>query len=310
MFNDSTCLQKDTIIPNYTLDSLPSVVLTENFTTNTINVVIDSLNVSRDTSSFQMNSLCRPQEERFALHINTPDTTLCPEDSVYISAVSAATSVRWYLNKIDKEPEFFGKTILADSAAMYIAFVEGTCSRPPSIDTVNISYYPDPNLKIVADKDTFYVEDTLSLRATSNQVRNYAVNWFVNDHFINEGDSLNYYLPQEGIYDVSVKYTGPGGCILNRKKTFEVNKQYLKIPNIFTPNGDGINDIFKPAFDYRFHLDISIYNRYGKLVATPQNSVWDGTTNSGAMAAEGVYFYVIKIPYNGQMHKGSVTLMR
>lgn len=96
------------------------------------------------------------------------------------------------------------------------------------------------------------------------------------------------------------------------------NDCYISVPNVFTPNGDGVNDFFFPrqllsAGMTRF--DMSIYNRWGQLLFqsnTLEGRGWDGTFK-GVPQPEGVYIYTIDAAFkDGQQeqHKGNVTLMR
>lgn len=67
------------------------------------------------------------------------------------------------------------------------------------------------------------------------------------------------------------------------------------IPNVFTPNGDGINELFDIKGINLTRYDCSVFNRWGKQVfnSTDVKSKWDGKIN-GNPAEEGTYFYVIK----------------
>ncbi|MEZ5173113.1 MAG: gliding motility-associated C-terminal domain-containing protein [Bacteroidia bacterium] len=68
------------------------------------------------------------------------------------------------------------------------------------------------------------------------------------------------------------------------------------VPNSFTPNGDGINDEWKPVGSRIKDLSIQIFNRWGELIATVTDPLgsWDGTTKSGNIAQEGVYTYTLR----------------
>ena len=70
------------------------------------------------------------------------------------------------------------------------------------------------------------------------------------------------------------------------------------LPNTFTPNGDGANDLFIP-YPYRFiaRVEMNIFNLWGQLVFTTENPDlnWDGTNLSGKDLAEGTYFYTCKV---------------
>ncbi len=86
------------------------------------------------------------------------------------------------------------------------------------------------------------------------------------------------------------------------------------IPNIFTPNGDGINDYFTVEPTNIIEFELIIYNRWGREIFISNNlSIkWDGTVNENP-AAEGTYFYLMKAKGKDrkefQLH-GSITLLR
>ena len=71
---------------------------------------------------------------------------------------------------------------------------------------------------------------------------------------------------------------------------------FLEMPNIFTPNGDGVNDVFSPVIISEissWHL--IIVDRWGKVVfesSDPEN-YWDGINVKGEMSSDGVYFWVM-----------------
>ena len=90
----------------------------------------------------------------------------------------------------------------------------------------------------------------------------------------------------------------------------------LRIPNVFTPNGDGENDFLTIiALSQINEIEVNIYNRWGKKVfETDQlNNFWDGKTISGIDATEGTYFYtigVIDLLDKTKIFNGSFTLFR
>ncbi|QEC74887.1 T9SS type B sorting domain-containing protein [Mucilaginibacter ginsenosidivorax] len=84
----------------------------------------------------------------------------------------------------------------------------------------------------------------------------------------------------------------------------------LKIPNIFTPNGDGANDTWViPNLSFDAQCKVTVYNRFGAIVF---NSIgyanpWDGKTNSGSVPAA-TYYYIINS--RGKKFSGNVTVLR
>ncbi len=74
------------------------------------------------------------------------------------------------------------------------------------------------------------------------------------------------------------------------------NCSFYKLPNIFTPNGDEINDYFQPIKPYYFvtEINIKIFNRWGQLLFETNDPEinWDGiNARTGKMVSDGVYFY-------------------
>ena len=85
----------------------------------------------------------------------------------------------------------------------------------------------------------------------------------------------------------------------------------LKLPNVFTPNNDGINDFFIPVELIGINdFEITIYNRWGNLVYESVNKLyWDGKYK-GKDCSEGVYFWVIRTNEEVKIKKGSVSIFR
>jgi gliding motility-associated-like protein len=72
-----------------------------------------------------------------------------------------------------------------------------------------------------------------------------------------------------------------------------------QLPNVFTPNGDGSNDLFHPfPFTSVERIDIQIFNRWGKLIFETEDPqvLWDGkNANSKQDAPDGVYYYICDV---------------
>lgn len=87
------------------------------------------------------------------------------------------------------------------------------------------------------------------------------------------------------------------------------------IPEAFTPNGDGTNDLFQPVFTFiPTDYEMRIYNRWGNVVFETSNYTepWDGKEPNGNSARTGSYIYIIKIetPNNQIIEKrGNITVV-
>jgi gliding motility-associated-like protein len=82
------------------------------------------------------------------------------------------------------------------------------------------------------------------------------------------------------------------------------------LPNVFTPNGDGSNDLFIP-FPYRFvdRIDLKVFNRWGQLVfeTTNPDIQWDGKNLNGKELADGAYHYICYV-YEQPSSSGGQTV--
>ena len=80
------------------------------------------------------------------------------------------------------------------------------------------------------------------------------------------------------------------------------------IPNVFSPNGDGSNDLFLITTDSEYSLNI--YNRWGEVIYTSDyRQFWDGRTDAGELSPEGTYYYLLVLE-SGEVYQGHLTLVR
>jgi len=112
--------------------------------------------------------------------------------------------------------------------------------------------------------------------------------------------------------DYKLTVTDVNGC--TAKVIYKVVSwcKEIIVANAFTPNGDGINDLWYVAgLENDPSATITIYNRYGVLVFQTRglNPVWDGRYK-GTDVPVGVYYYQIKSSKSDKPLKGSVTLIR
>ena len=89
----------------------------------------------------------------------------------------------------------------------------------------------------------------------------------------------------------------------------------LVMPNVFSPDDDGVNDTWHLVHNKLIEADISIYNRWGILICKMDriNMEWAGRTTSGAEAPDGTYYCIIKGKFStgiNVVRKGFITLVR
>ncbi len=109
-----------------------------------------------------------------------------------------------------------------------------------------------------------------------------------------------------------IKGTNEGGCSVVQAITIVVNEPPIVAPNAFSPNGDGVNDVWEiPVLNIYPDCSVEIYNRLGQLIyrSTGTYKPWNGKYN-GIDQPVATYYYIIKpdplLPPVG----GSVTIVR
>ncbi len=203
------------------------------------------------------------------------DTLICVGDTIYLDASFPNSSYEWNVGSTDS-------ILTVTQAWTYIVNV--TNSFGTDSDTIVVSWIdiPQPDFG-----ETQYVcfGDSLILNATS-----YEGNYLWNDNSTDPSLTVT----QEGSYSVQVSnLCGFGADTVS--VLYEDCTPEIVMPNVFTPDNDGLNDIFLPVVaEDLLDPSLVILNRWGNKMheTTDLQEGWNGTLN-GKPCAEGVYFFII-----------------
>ena len=126
-----------------------------------------------------------------------------------------------------------------------------------------------------------------------------------------------YQFQKPGTYRLSLTVTNEeAGCqSTDSSLVVTVSEAELGFPNAFTPNGDGANDLFLPAFRSLRTYNLTIFNRWGRRVfeTSDPKEGWDGKINGREASAGTYYFYATAEAFESGVvlrRHGSVTLLR
>jgi len=191
--------------------------------------------------------------------------------------------------------------ITVKDSGLYI--VEATTVCDTLKDSIRVLLNPELNVSFGMDKrvaKTF--EDIQLIRNERNGV---AVEWSFGDGGKAMGDTAVYQYQVAGNYIIQLIVTSAEGCQFISEQQIVIQPSDYSIPNVFSPNNDGINDEFKPLGKDIKSYRLRIYDRWGKEVFSKRETAWDGRSKDGRRMKEGVYFYVITLKWN---HGGSINL--
>ncbi len=156
--------------------------------------------------------------------------------------------------------------------------------------------------------------------STDKQFKSIMFKSFDRDFRYTFNDKGTYYVKVE-VSNATVSEDYKLGCTQVKEYQIDVLESKLEVPNVFTPNGDGKNDLFKVAYKSIVKFHGWIYNQWGRLVYewTDPALGWDGTIN-GKDAPDGAYMYIIEATGDDKdeqtgkqityLRKGSVSIVR
>jgi len=189
-------------------------------------------------------------------------------------------------------------------------------------DTLNVTVLPNFMVRIVTDPDTTRVAlgEPILLDAfvPGLNVDDFSFEWLEDntDPVGNTQQITVTPVPTDSFVTYVVTVVSPSGCIQTEAITFTIVPPTIKVPNAFTPNGDGANDDFG-LVEVEGGATIEkmeVYSRWGQKVfnSNEPKARWDGSID-GKPAPSDVYVYIIFWRAGDgalMVEKGEVTLLR
>ena len=251
----------------------------------------------------ELTNICGQVSDSVNVYVNPypivdlgPDTTMCEGDSLVQDVLTPGAVYNWSTGSTS-----FSE-VMHTTGEFWASVSANNCE---TIDTVLITFLEMP--KVELGPDTIVCLGTV-----------------LDFNIKNTYDSIVWY---DGTTEETVKIETyskiwaqifNGVCVAS-DTTFvgtESCETYAEMPNIFTPNGDGTNDLFHPVYIVGIkNMQTLIYNRWGKEVFNSNNLEinWDGNSPSREPVPNGVYYWICNIigtddaPYT---QKGTVTISR
>ncbi len=182
---------------------------------------------------------------------------------------------------------------------------------------LNLTVNNLPAIDAVADKPVVIIGEQVQLNVTTAESLSY--NWAPAD-IVNNAEIQNpTAVLSESTWFVVTATNGQTGCSFTDSVYVELNeltcsKENVFIPNAFTPNGDGINDIFIPRSSILKSMKLIVVDRWGNQVfeSTDINVGWDGIYKGQPATVDSYGYYFVGECSQGEKItiKGNVSLLR
>jgi gliding motility-associated-like protein len=259
---------------------------------NTASIVVNPMATSVYTVT-SSNGLCSAQATTEVsispgpvITVNSPE--ICKGGTATLTA-SGANTYTWSNTNVTLNPQ----TVSPANTSTYTVMGASTlgCTSLPVTSTVTVinviaNFFQTPVL------DVYPVNSTLELSNTSSGASLYQ--WKSCDASVFTNTTIAITLKDTGICCIQL-VASKAMCFDTITKCIRViGESEIEIPNVFTPNHDGVNDVFKVKSLGLKALSCIIYDRWGLKMSewdTPEG-YWDGRAKSGAVPS-GTYFYII-----------------
>jgi len=227
------------------------------------------------------------------------DAAVCSGDSLILTTADGPWEFMW-----NGQPG--GNTLVIYGGGAYEVLAGNQCGQ--ATDAIVVTEYATPQIDLGSDQ-LLQAGESIELDAGSG----------FDQYVWQDGSSGQVYVVKadEILEGVSVVWAEvwTGSCKSSDTVLVEVFR--VKVPNVITPNGDGVNDDFTPMSSSWSGISshhIEVFNRWGEKVWESDDfeSGWDGKRN-GNYVAEGTYFWILELNTggNGQSfrYKGTVTVI-
>jgi gliding motility-associated-like protein len=224
------------------------------------------------------------------------DTTLCTGQVLLINAANPNSTYQWQDGSTQP-------TFIVDSAGTYSVIVdENGCVATAQ---ATVSYISKPVIQMVQDTALCITQQLLLDASYPNSTYSWQ----------DGSTQAGYTVTKAGLYTVQVTNIC-GSSTDSTTVSFENCTCKFFVPNAFTPNHDGNNDLFMPKYQCLFsNYQLKIYNRWGQLVFVSQNvsEGWDGNYK-GQQQPTGTYVWVLSylddLTGKSMQKNGTVVLIR
>jgi len=242
------------------------------------------------------------------------DTNICIGDNLQLMVFGPSNANYLWTPSIDlSDSNIFNPITSTGVTITYTVTVEDVLSGCLDSTAITIEVFDKPTAELSVETNPACEGVFVELTNLSTNASTYL--WRFGDGVESTAINPSHTFSYGGNFTSILTAFNVAGCF--DTVTFNISsgsfeEQFNLIPPVvFTPNGDGINDVFKLDIDETIAAcsNLQIFNRWGSKIfeSVGQNVAWDGRTAAGEKVPIGTYFYIIEI--NGIIKRGTLTLL-
>jgi large repetitive protein len=232
--------------------------------------------------------------------------TICHNTRTTLTATGKGGRLEWYSQAAGGNPIQTGATfttpVLTSTTTYYVQEVAASCASERRAVTVTV---PAPSANAGMDQ-TVMLGRTAQLQATGGV----SYTWSPAEG-LNNPNVANPYAKPEKTTTYTVTVTNEAGCVSTDEVTITV-QQLVYVPNTFTPNQDGVNDVWEILNIEQYpDCKVQVFNQWGNLIfsSVGYKMPWDGRQN-GKELPIATYYYLIQLNHQEKPLSGSVTIVK
>ncbi|MEZ4739448.1 MAG: PKD domain-containing protein [Flavobacteriales bacterium] len=193
----------------------------------------------------------------------------------------------------------------------------GTIHNKPAADRIIIHEAPEAAFNLLKQE---YDNTVPSVHFENRSMRGRSYEWDFGDGTTSTIAHPDHVYKKQGVYQVSLTVTNANGCVDRTERTVRIDSDYdLMAPKTFSPNGDGVDDVFMPealkTLGVKFNLSV-FEAATGQLVYETSDAQrpWNGKVNNrGDQCVPGDYVWMVEMKDGeklGGTYNGSIDLVR
>lgn len=247
--------------------------------------------------------------------------SVCPGEPGRLSCVQPGGTYQWFSNSTGGSSLFTGARMdLFGHTSNFSCYVQTTvngCTSPRTLATLTVNPAPTADFMSTPDPGVELFLPNTQVDFINLSSGNLTNSWDFGDFNTSTQVNPSHAYTEAGLYTVTLIVTSDEGCkdTLAKGEYPVTDLRGFFIANAFTPNDDGLNDVFEIVHPGYPEYEINIFDRWGSLLFTNGGDTqlfWDGKSK-GQPVPQGVYVYAVNMTDwegNKSTRKGSITIIR